>query len=403
VARPKRASFTPQLADHRRRRGLTQEQVAERIGLSVEMIRRHERGLAYPGMEFRHKYVLLYGASESDLGLVVSATSLHQPAAPGPGHAPALPIAFNDSDQLGVDALVAIDTYIRQVVALDNQFGGTELATLAARFFRSLHRQIGAGRYEPAIRSDLIAAAGELAEVVGWLAYDADRQDLVRRMNQESLYFTRLAGDRAVELLTLQNASMHAGFLGKPFEALDIADSVLSGKYRLTPRVRCLFLLRKARARAQGGDGASLRLLGEARSHYQDGPRCDDPPWAWWIDEREISWHEAMCRADLGDHVGALPLFERSVEATPAGETRSQFLHRAHLLEAQVIARSWDGAGTTIAQLEPLALQVSSRRTRRIISRALNIVRTTQGGTLANSVKDSANQLADVLADDADV
>ena len=59
----------------------------------------------------------------------------------------------------------------------------------------------------------------ELAEVVGWLAYDAEAHDLCRRMNQESLYFTRLAGDKTVELLTLQNSSMHAAAEGRPREA----------------------------------------------------------------------------------------------------------------------------------------------------------------------------------------
>ena len=33
-------------------------------------------------------------------------------------------------------------------------------------------------------------------------------------MNNEALHFSRLAGDSAIELLTLQNASMHADFSG---------------------------------------------------------------------------------------------------------------------------------------------------------------------------------------------
>jgi hypothetical protein len=24
-----------------------------------------------------------------------------------------------------------------------------------------------------------------------------------------------------------------------------------------------------------------------------------DPAWAWWIDERELAWHEAMVQRDL--------------------------------------------------------------------------------------------------------
>ncbi|MGH3812530.1 MAG: helix-turn-helix domain-containing protein [Pseudonocardiaceae bacterium] len=92
--------------------------------------------------------------------------------------------------------LEAVQQHIWHIVELDNRFGGSDLARLAVRFFRSLHQQLGTGAYEPAIERDLQATAGELAEVAGWLLYDADRQDDVRRMNQEALYFSRLAGDR---------------------------------------------------------------------------------------------------------------------------------------------------------------------------------------------------------------
>ena len=84
----------------------------------------------------------------------------------------------------------------------------------------NLRDQLGTGSYDPRLERDLHSAAGELAEVVGWLAYDAEAHDLCRRMNQESLYFTRLAGDKTVELLTLQNSSMHAAAEGRPREAL---------------------------------------------------------------------------------------------------------------------------------------------------------------------------------------
>jgi hypothetical protein len=216
-------------------------------------------------------------------------------------------------------------------------------------------------------------AVGELAEVAGWLAYDSGRQDVVRRMNQESLHFTRLAGDKAMELLTLQNASMHAGFMNQPGEALDIAELVLDGDgYRLTPRLRALFLTRKARALAQVGAEASTgRLFDEIRSLFLDGVEEGDPPWAWWIDEREIVWHEAMCRKDLGDNRKALDRFERSVEAATTGDRRSDFIHRAYLLGGQVVARSWRSAEDTMEELEQMAADVASPRSVLVIRDAL--------------------------------
>lgn len=277
--------------------------------------------------------------------------------------------AASNVDIEGSELLESINNHIHEIVALDNRFGGADLLRLSTRFFWNLRDQLGTGSYDPRLERDLHSAAGELAEVVGWLAYDAEAHDLCRRMNQESLYFTRLAGDKTVELLTLQNSSMHAAAEGRPREALHIARSVLEGNYKLSPRVKALFLMRKARALAQGGDESALALLPEIRNLYLNGVSDIDPGWAWWIDDRELAWHEAMVERDLGFAGQAIDHFERSVMATPADEIRSQYLHRAYLLQSQVDNSTWDAAERTARQLIPLAREVASTRTAVILRR----------------------------------
>lgn len=269
----------------------------------------------------------------------------------------------SESEIEGSELLESINSHIHEIVALDNRFGGADLLKLSTRFFRNLRDQLGTGCYDPRLEHDLHSAAGELAEVVGWLAYDAEAHDLCRRMNQESLYFTRLAGDKIIELLTLQNSSMHAAAEGRPREALQIARSVLEGDYKLSPRIKALFLTRKARALAQSGDESALRLLPEIRGLYLNGVSDADPAWAWWIDDRELDWHEAMVQRDLGRASKAIDHFERSVMAIPADEIRSQYVHRAYLLQSQVDNETWDAAEQTARQLIPLSKEVASTRT----------------------------------------
>jgi hypothetical protein len=271
--------------------------------------------------------------------------------------------ATSSSEIEGSELLESINSHIHEIVALDNRFGGADLLRLSTRFFRNLRDQLGMGSYDPRLERDLHSAAGELAEVVGWLAYDAEAHDLCRRMNQESLYFTRLAGDKTVELLTLQNSSMHAAAEGRPREALHIARSVLEGDYKLSPRIKALFLTRKARALAQSGDRSALRLLSEIRDLYLNGVSDADPAWAWWVDDRELTWHEAMVQRDLGLSGKAIDHFERSVMAIPADEIRSQYVHRAYLLQSQVDNNTWDAATQTVRQLIPLSREVASPRT----------------------------------------
>ena len=99
------------------------------------------------------------------------------------GASPGVNPEFGDSEYLR-----SIRRHIREIVALDNRFGGADLVRLSTRFFRTLHEQLGTGTYDPELERDLLSAAAELAEVVGWLACDAEAHDLARRMNQESLY-----------------------------------------------------------------------------------------------------------------------------------------------------------------------------------------------------------------------
>jgi hypothetical protein len=63
--------------------------------------------------------------------------------------------------------LQSTQDHIREIVALDNRFGGADLVRLSIRFFRTLNNQLGAGIYDSKLERDLHSAAGELAEVVG--------------------------------------------------------------------------------------------------------------------------------------------------------------------------------------------------------------------------------------------
>jgi hypothetical protein len=65
----------------------------------------------------------------------------------------------------------------------------------------------------------------------------------------------------------------------------------------------------------------------------------------------------------LGLSGQAIDNFERSVSATPADETRSQYLHRAYRLQAQADIGAWDAADQTIRQLIRLSREVGSTRT----------------------------------------
>lgn len=362
---------------------MSQEGFADRLGVSRRAVTTwHERPDSVVRPEMQQALDTLYeGAGTSARIRFARRLGQHTEPEPARSAEPAAlstvavpevdqhaPVEFDDPGEY----VEAVRANVARFVSLDNSFGGADIVKLSTRYFAGLHAHLGTATYDPKVMRDLHSAAGELAEVVGWLAYDAEQHDLARRMNQESLHYTRLAGDKTLELLTLQNMAMHAAARGRPGEALQLVRSVLEGDYRLTPRLRALFVMRQARALAQGGDESAVRLMTEVRGRYEDGVTDQDPAWAWWIDERELDWHEAMILRDLGKRSGSLTKFEESAAGVPAAETRSQYVHRAHLFQSQVESHAWTEADRTLGQLLSLSVEVASTRASVLLRATLN-------------------------------
>jgi transcriptional regulator with XRE-family HTH domain len=282
------------------------------------------------------------------------------------------------------------------IVDLDFQLGGDQASDVALPLFRSVRRKIGTSQRDPSIVRDLYAAAGELAEITGWFLYDAGQHDLAMRVDHESLHLSRLAGDRRTELLTLQNMSLLAGDLARPVEALRIAQMVLETSPDLSPRLQALFRIREARALALLGDrSAAEDTFDQARSRYLDGVRDDDPAWAWWINDQELAWHEAMIRADLADAHAAVDALQASIEYIPGREVRRRYNHLANLLHQQARAAAWREAAATAESIGPFVDEVRSTRSANTLLTALDTL--DLGST--PSVREASGHLRGLLAD----
>ncbi|WP_189225012.1 hypothetical protein [Saccharothrix coeruleofusca] len=283
---------------------------------------------------------------------------------------------------------------MRRLLDIDVQFGGNEASVQAVRLFRAAHRRVGTSPCPPRLRRDLHSAVGELAEIAGWLLYDADRQDAARRINLEALHYLRWAGDRGVELLTLQNMSMQAEYVNRPDEALHIVDSVL-GSGGLSPRLEALFLARGAHALAQQGRRReAARAFGRARSRYLDGTRDGDPTWAYWVDDRQFAWFEARINAEAGNHGKAAEIFHDALAATPKHRVRAFYSRTGYLFESLVDCADWRQAEEVVPRLAPYVLEVGSGRTESILRATL--ARAHRPGTPAN-LRDGAAHLRDLL------
>lgn len=263
----------------------------------------------------------------------------------------------------------------RRLVVLDGRVGGLEVARVALRQVDVVWERVRPHRWDPGRGRDVQAAAAELAQVAGWILFDVECQAEAGRVNAQALGMARLAGDRSTELLTLLTISMREAHLGRPREALAVAEFVLEGG-RLGPRVEAMFRVRAARALGLAGDraGAATQFR-RARSLVLDGPGRADPAWAWWIDETELVGHEGAARIDRADWSGAVPLLESVAHAGSAGAPQYRSVFTAKLLLAYLKAHAWSDAERVAGDLLDHR-GIGSRRTAGVLRRAGRVART---------------------------
>ncbi|MFJ9339872.1 DNA-binding protein [Streptomyces sp. NPDC101733] len=239
---------------------------------------------------------------------------------------------------------------------------------------------------------DPLAALAELAEVAGWILFDAGRYRQARAMNARSLTLAGLCGDRWTARLTLLNHSMLTAHTGRARTALRVAARV-AGPRPLPARVAGLVLIRQAHALALlGADREPLALMDRARGRFLDGLSRRDPRWAWWIDEAELLGHHGWVHARLRRWDRAVPLLQEAVTA-PGPAYRHLFT--AELLSALARAGAWREALDLITELAPRAAAIGSVRTTESLARTAARLR--RSGAAPTSLRDAAQFLRESL------
>ncbi|MFE2040742.1 helix-turn-helix transcriptional regulator [Streptomyces sp. NPDC059477] len=242
------------LAQRRKSCGFTQETFAQALRVDRTTVQRWKSGEVEPHPHQRLRMANL---------LQIEPEELHALLAP---ETSGLPLLNGDR---GEGLALTIREMSQRLVMLDNELNGLPIADVAARSFKKVHRRLGEGKYDRKAEHDIQAAAAELAEVAGWALFDAEKQGSARRFNQEALFLARLSGDRAIELLIMQNMAMQAGWV----EAEDVAESLILTTGEISS-ARTLRLLAKA---AQNGKStlAAPSNLRDALDHIESAIRED--------------------------------------------------------------------------------------------------------------------------------
>lgn len=391
----------------REQRALSQEQVAELVANDVErrsgrrppidadQISRYERGLhRWPGKDYRLAFRQVFGVTtDAELGFysgrsgrrveaVEPPSTLARRASTEPSR---LPPGIEPVDRrfflMGLGALgveVAAGTrigsgdvkHLRQALmsfkSLDNRVGGDRLHESAAVHLHDVSRLINTCKFGESTGRKLRAAAGDLAIFTGWLAFDAERHAESWYYFNEGLTAGRLADDTEIEVHALAQMSLLAGRLGRPRDAVELAQQArtVAERQHMSGRLRSLLHLREARGWSELDEASCAhRSLANGRKLFDRGPSDRDPAWISFYDGAEMDGLTGLCLAELADYARAVELTANGLEQIEPQYVRNRAFYTTTYAQACTDAGRPDEAAHAGSQALVLLDEVSSSRT----------------------------------------
>jgi tetratricopeptide (TPR) repeat protein len=257
----------------------------------------------------------------------VSQASWRSGAAPGviTGYLFSLPTWQEQEQSLIVapnTAAARIREVAKHLMDIDFQFGGGYVRRILLFYFQSEIVPLLREPQPEAVRREIFSAAAEVAQLLGWSAYDAGRHGAAQRYFMQGLRLASEAGDPVLGGRLLSNLSHQANYLGQYDEALQFARAAqASAKGRATDTVTAMFLAMEARALASSGDARlcakALHLAEQAFARHDDSK---DPQWIGYFDELELAGEAAHCFRELGQPRETQLFAARAIDpvATPA-------------------------------------------------------------------------------------
>jgi tetratricopeptide (TPR) repeat protein len=270
---------------------------------------------------------------------------------------------------VGESDVEAIRTTVQLFMKMDFQFGGGHARAALAQYFANDVCPLLEGRFTEQIGRKLFSAAAEVAQLLGWTAYDTGRHGLAQRYLIQALRLAQAADDRMMGGRLLANMSHQANYLGNFDQAVNLARAAQEGsRNAASATTMAMFLAMEARAHAgQNDDAACSQAFREAERFFQQRDISSDPEWIGYFDAAELAGEGAHCFRDLRNPRMALEFVTGAIEQTDPAYVRTlafvRLVHAASLIQQREPAQAVEVATQAIG----LAGSLKSRRYLRYI------------------------------------
>lgn len=265
--------------------------------------------------------------------------------------------------RIGAALVKRLGERVAELRQLDDHLAGGDTHSLVARELETTLRLVDEASYSEETGRGLLAVAGELAQLAGWVCSDAGMNAEATGYYLTGVRAATLAGDRAGAANNLSSLAYHVSNVGNPGDAALIARTAAAGADDAPPKVRALLAERVAWAHARAGQGDETeRALGQVDDLLDAADGAAEPGWVYWLDRREADVMAGRCYTELRRPLRAVPLLTRATAAYRDDSRRELALYLSWLAVAYVDARELDEARRVARRVIELTSGTSSMR-----------------------------------------
>jgi tetratricopeptide (TPR) repeat protein len=293
--------------------------VAEISSLKT-MISRWENGHGQPDTDgvYRQLLCAVYGRDEDELGFTESTTAHARPVRVAP--------------VVDAETVDYFGTVFGQHLRADQLMGPYHLVEVVRAQAELLDQILPDAR--DGVRKQLLKLACQYHEFTGWLYQDAGDSRHALQFSDQAMDYALSIGDPLDVVYLLMRKANIVMDQGSPTRALGLTEAALRQAKKVSPRVRALALGQHARAQALSGESDECAKAIDAALHEVARPYADGDAIAPYCTTEYVAMEAAASWSALGRSEVAIPIFERALEAWPAGQRRDQGLCQTRLAVA---------------------------------------------------------------------
>ncbi|MFD4658952.1 hypothetical protein ACFWP2_25360 [Kitasatospora sp. NPDC058444] len=269
--------------------------------------------------------------------------------------------------RISAETVMDLRAGLTALYGLDDRFGGATVGPLAQAHLARVERLIATKSYPGTIGRQLRLVAGETAEHVAWLAFDAGDNVQAKKHWKHALTRAEELQDNSLAVVVMASMALMSLREREPGIALDLTRAAHSKAAPWAPpSLMSILMTREARAYAMMGNPVSARstLAQATRAFEQERNERPVPDWAVFHGPAELALAQASLFTESGHHKAAVDWLRRSLQHQETNYARNEALLRFSLAGALAQAGEAEESAHELTSGAVLLTEVSSGRAR---------------------------------------